>query len=83
MLLDGVVRNRAEVRRPWRQFAHLANSLFLFRIIFSLAMLILFVLVIGGCLGIALPDLKAQVFTGRSSTALILGVFFVLALVLM
>lgn len=41
MFLDNVVHDRALVVQPWRQFKALGNSLFLWRICFSLAVLII------------------------------------------
>ncbi|MBN2008603.1 hypothetical protein JW960_04565 [candidate division KSB1 bacterium] len=35
MFLDNVVQNRSEISRPWRQFKRLADSLFLWKIIFG------------------------------------------------
>jgi len=46
MFLDGVVRNRAEVREPWRRFRSLGNRLFVYRFLAGLAVLGLF-LVLG------------------------------------
>jgi cell division protein FtsL len=43
MFLDNVVYNRAEIAKPWRQFRMEGNSLFLWRLIFSLICLILFI----------------------------------------
>lgn len=47
MFLDNVVNNRAEVKYPWAVFAQHGNSLFVWRILFGLACLVLFVAVGG------------------------------------
>jgi hypothetical protein len=47
MFLDNVVHNRAEIKRPWHDFADQGNSLFGFRIAFWLAS-ILSLLLLGG-----------------------------------
>ena len=54
MFLHCVVRDRAEVAEPWHQFAHEANSLFLFRLglglvamIVSLPLLIVAIVIVG------------------------------------
>lgn len=44
MFLDNVLHERALIAQPWRQYKDLANSLFLWRVVFSF---ICFVLVIG------------------------------------
>lgn len=44
MFLDNVVHNRAEVKKPWYEFAKEGNSLFLWRFVYGL---IVFLLVIG------------------------------------
>jgi hypothetical protein len=83
MFLDGVVRNRGEVKRPWREFARLANSLFWFRFFFAVFMFVLVLLLLGGCLALAWPDIKLHVFTGRSAIALAAGIFVLILLALM
>jgi hypothetical protein len=46
MFLDNVVNNRAEVTGPWRRYKELGNSLFLWRIFFSLICLVSMVFVV-------------------------------------
>jgi hypothetical protein len=46
MFLDNVVNNRAEVTGPWRRFKKQGNSLFLWRICFSLIFLVAMIFVI-------------------------------------
>jgi len=86
ILLDGVVRDRAEIVEPWSRLRHLGDDLFRFRMLLLLATLAL-LLVCGG-LGalIALPDIHARTFGGAALTGLVVGcgllVLGVLALVL-
>jgi hypothetical protein len=78
LFVDGVVRNRAAVAEPWREYAREGNSLFWFRFWFGLACLA-FVLICAAALGLlALPDIKAQRFGPLAGTALLLGmpIFF-------
>jgi len=42
MFLDNVVRNKAEVGAPWRQYARAGDSLFLWRLVFSVVTLAIF-----------------------------------------
>ena len=46
MLLDGVVRDRSDVAAPWREYGHLGDSLFIWRLCFGGAAVVL----IGGLL---------------------------------
>lgn len=42
MFLDSVVHNRAEIAKPWREFQKEGDSLFLWRLVFGLAALLIF-----------------------------------------
>jgi hypothetical protein len=42
MFLDNVVRDKAEVAAPWRRYARAGDSLFLWRLVFSLIAFVLF-----------------------------------------
>jgi hypothetical protein len=42
MFLDNIVHNRAEVKAPWRQFAGLGDSLFVWRLVFGIICLLAF-----------------------------------------
>ena len=41
MFLDNVVHNKAEIAKPWREFHREGNSLFLWRLVFGLIVLVL------------------------------------------
>ncbi len=43
MFLDNVVHNRAEIAKPWRQFRREGDSLFLWRLVFSVFIFALFI----------------------------------------
>lgn len=47
MFLDNVVHNRALVAEPWRTFRHAGNSLFRWRLVFSLVAGLLFASILG------------------------------------
>jgi hypothetical protein len=55
MYMDDVATGRADVRRPWREHAELANSLFAWRFVIGLATLlgVLFLLLLAGVLAFA------------------------------
>lgn len=74
IFLDDVVRDRAEVARPWTEFRREGNSLFGFQVLLSLAMFVLVATL--GVLGLALawPDLQAGRFGGPAVTALVVVV---------
>jgi hypothetical protein len=41
MFLDNIVHNKAEIAKPWREFQREGNSLFLWRLVFGLIVLVL------------------------------------------
>jgi hypothetical protein len=79
MFLDGVVRNRAEVRRPWRELAHLGNSLFGFRVLFGLATFAAVLLILGAAVLLAWSDIQARTFGSGAVLALGLGILLLVA----
>ncbi len=78
LFLDNVIRNRAEIVKPWRQFRRLGNSLFSFRLVLILAAFVATLLILGLCVLIAWPDIDAGRFTAYGATAL--GVLVLLLL---
>lgn len=83
MFLDGVVRNRGAVAEPWTLFRDLANSLALFRFVFSLVVSAVMLSILGIALIVVWPDLRANQFGGASLAAVVGGglVFFGVAIV--
>jgi len=79
MFLDCTVKNKAAVVEPWRQFKHLANSLFIFRILFSLATWILIGIILLISFLIAWPDISGKVFSANAIISIIVGgsLFFI------
>jgi len=58
MFLDNVVHNQAEISKPWKQFKALGNSLFLWRLCFTLVCFMAFTVVVGWVFeGIISPSL--------------------------
>jgi hypothetical protein len=55
LLLDNIVRNRAEISWPWRTYARQGNSLFLFCLLLSLVILVLLVPICVGDFFVAQP----------------------------
>ena len=43
MFLDNVVHNRAEIAKPWREFRKEGDSLFLWRLVFGIVAIAIFV----------------------------------------
>jgi len=60
MFLDNVVMNRGEVVKPWHGFCSHGNSLFLFRLVYGIGVLILFAAIIVGCVMAFVPYVRAQ-----------------------
>jgi hypothetical protein len=45
MFLDCVVKNQAEVKKPWREFKCLGNRLFIFKVIFGFIVFLVFIII--------------------------------------
>ncbi len=73
MFIDGIVRNRGAVVEPWKEFARLANSFFIFSIIVEAITLLTVVLIGALAFVLALPDINAREFTGWSISAIATG----------
>ena len=80
MFLDCTVKDKAAIVDPWRQFKRLANSLFVFRVLFGLAFFILFVFVAFISFVIAWPDITGKIFSSRAIMSIVIGgsLFFIL-----
>jgi hypothetical protein len=74
MFIDNIVRNRGAVVAPWREYRKEGNSVFWFRFLFFLAVLAALVVVIGGGIAIALPDIQARTFGAAAGTGLAVGI---------
>jgi hypothetical protein len=82
MFMDSVARNRAAVAEPWNRFRRLGNSLFIFRFLFGLAALALFLLLAGGLLAALLPSIRSQHLTAFGLLAIVAAVFLFVPLIL-
>lgn len=84
MFLDNVVHNRALVKVPWAEFRDQGNSLFLWRLFFSLATF-LAILVLGGAMiaVVVLPEWRTLMGSTLATVApfviLLLGMVFLVA----
>ncbi|MDR3634291.1 MAG: hypothetical protein P4L84_10850 [Isosphaeraceae bacterium] len=72
MFLDGVVRDRGAVARPWTEYAREGNSLFRFVFCFGLVISLVMLSIVVGCAAIAWPDMRAGRFGDHAVSALIL-----------
>ena len=77
MFLDNVVKNRGEIKEPWKHYKTQGNSYFLFSICFGLASIAATLISIAICVAVALPNIIAQNFGFNAIAAIILGVFFI------
>ena len=71
MFLDGVVRNKGAVAEPWRRFRALGNSLFLFRFLLGLAVLLVMAVLAGVFALLAWSDLRGHNFGAGTLLAVI------------
>ena len=76
MFLDGVVRNRGDVARPWTEYARESNSLFVFQFCLGLACSLVTILVLAGSAAIAWPDIRAGRFGADAVAGLVVFVPF-------
>jgi hypothetical protein len=74
MFIDGIVHNRGAVTAPWREYRPEGNSLFLFRVVFGFCCFLVFLLLVGVCVLIALPSIQAKEFGGSAVLALVIGI---------
>ena len=79
MFLDNVVHDRALVKKPWRDFATIAKSLFMWRLGFGVVGFI----ILGGYLSYIYFEIYDMYFNNMSDSAMIMaairmGVFFIL-----
>jgi hypothetical protein len=62
MLLSNVARNRSDIKAPWRAYQREGDSLFLWRLVFSLVCLLLALLILGAGVLMALPAISSRSF---------------------
>lgn len=73
MFIDNVVANRSEISGPWRVFTQHGNSLFWWSVLYGLACLVVFAVLLGvGFLTVVLPCIRAQTFVRSTVPVLIL-----------
>lgn len=82
MFLDGVVYNRGAVVDPWHRYRQPANSLFGFRVLYGLAILLALALVAAACLGLAWVDIARGSFGPAALAAILIGGASLLAIIL-
>lgn len=81
MLIDGIVKNRGAVVEPWREYRAEGNSLFRFRLVLTMAAIVVFLLLAGIPTLIALPDINAETFGAAATTAVVVGALFLIAFI--
>lgn len=74
LFLDNIARNRGAVVAPWQEYRKEGNSVFWFRFLFGLVVLAVFLLVLGGGISIALPDIQTQSFGHAAQAGLAIGI---------
>jgi len=80
MFLDNLVHNRDAVKVPWREFAQHGNSLFKWTLVYSIILLLVTLVLIGGVfVGIILPCIKAENFVTGTIPVIVIMVLLWLA----
>ncbi|MEM1441145.1 MAG: hypothetical protein AAGF67_02305 [Verrucomicrobiota bacterium] len=62
MFFDNVVHNRTRISEPWKEFREVANSLFWWKLVFNIATVLAFVILICGTLFLLWPSISAETF---------------------
>jgi hypothetical protein len=78
LFIDGIVRNRAAVVKPWKKYRREGNALFGFRLVFGLLTGVVLLLIVSLCLIVAWPDISARNFRAPAALALLVGVALLL-----
>ena len=78
MLMDNVVRNKAEVKAPWGEWAAEANAFFVFRFAIQLGFGLVALMVVVGAGVLAWPAISANSFNTMALAAVLLVVSFFL-----
>lgn len=82
MFLDNVVQNRAEIAKPWKQFRKEGNSLFVWRLVFSLISVAFFIALIVFFF-VAASSLYEASYERHVPIALIVGLAFLALVVIL
>lgn len=83
MFIDGVATNSGAVKAPWHNYAREGNSLFKFKFIYAMLSMLLFLLLVAICVGIAWGDISAKTFGGAAIMSLVVfGLFFFMFLLI-
>lgn len=77
MFLDNVVKNRGEIREPWKQYQTQGNSYFLFSICFGLVAIAVVIVTGLVLLSVAWPDITRHNFGFNAIGAIIMGALFI------
>lgn len=72
MFIDAIANNTSEVRAPWTRLRPLGNSLFAFRVCLLATGFAIALVVGGGALLLALPDIRAETFGGGAVAAIVI-----------
>ena len=84
MFLDNVATNRSEISSPWREFSQHGNSLFWWYVLYGLACLLVFAILMGmAFLAVVLPFMRAGTFVRSAipSIALIGTVWLIVSVI--
>src|SRR5262249_1882027 len=73
LFIDGIVRNRAAVVKPWQKYSREGNALFGFRLVLGLLTWAALLLITGLCLAVAWPDFSARHFRSAVALAVMVG----------
>lgn len=79
MFLDGIVRNRGAVVKPWKEFRELGNSLFGFTFLLNAIGFGAMLLIAALAAAIAWPDILAGRFDDRAIAGVVIGGILALA----
>ncbi len=79
MFIDGIVHDRGAVKEPWRVFREVANRVFVFELILTLACLVASGVAVGFGLYLAWADIAAGRFEASALSGIVFGVSLLVA----
>lgn len=79
MFLDNVVHDRTLISEPWKEFRGIANSLFVWKLIFGFFVAVVSLLLVGGMLFLLWPTMNGEAFDmGTLPPLIIAGVLLLI-----
>lgn len=83
MFIYQIANNKAEIQEPWSKYGHLADRLFVFRLIFGFVIFFVFLAIVLFAILLLYPNIKAEQFGFSFFGKLFFSVFLLIVFVLL